>query len=56
MKNPQPMDLNTTLVQLTESLNKMDFTQKPYKPTIYPTEEEEEEVEEDDSKEGDFRK
>ena len=37
MKNPQPIDLNTTLVQLTENLNKMDFTQKPYKPTIYPT-------------------
>ena len=37
MKNPQPIDLNTTLVQLTESLNKMDLTQKPYKPTIYPT-------------------
>ena len=37
MKNPQPIDLNTTLVQLTESLNKMDFIQKPYKPTIYPT-------------------
>ena len=37
MKNPQPIDLNTTLVQLTESLNKMDFTPKPYKPTIYPT-------------------
>ena len=37
MKNPQPIDLNTTLVQLRESLNKMDFTQKPYKPTIYPT-------------------
>ena len=37
MKNPQPIDLNTTLVQFTESLNKMDFTHKPYKPTIYPT-------------------
>ena len=37
MKSPQPLDLNSTLVQLTESLNKMDFTQKPYKPTLYPT-------------------
>ena len=37
MKSPQPIDLNSTLVQLTESLNKMDFTQKPYKPMLYPT-------------------
>ena len=37
MKSPQTIDLNSTLVQLTESLNKMDFTQKPYKPTLYPT-------------------
>ena len=36
MKSPQPIDLNSTLVQLTDSLNKMDFTQKPYKPTLYP--------------------
>ena len=37
IKSPQPIDLNSTLVQLTDSLNKMDFTQKPYKPTLYPT-------------------
>ena len=30
-------DLNVTLNKLTESLNKMDFTQKPYKPTLYPS-------------------
>ena len=32
-----PFDINTTLNKLTESLNKMDFTQKPYKPTLYPS-------------------
>ena len=32
-----PLDINTTLNKLTESLNKMDFTQKPYKPTLYPS-------------------
>ena len=30
-------NINDTLVRLTESLNKMDFTQKPYKPTLYPS-------------------
>ena len=30
-------NINDTLVKLTESLNKMDFTQKPYKPTLYPS-------------------
>ena len=34
-EDPKP-DLTTTLAQLTERLNKMDFSQKPYKPTIYP--------------------
>ena len=34
-EDPKP-DLTATLAQLTESLNKMDFTQKPYKPTLYP--------------------
>ena len=32
-----PPDINATLTRLTESLNKMDFTQKPYKPTLYPS-------------------
>ena len=32
-----PLDINTMLNKLTESLNKMDFTQKPYKPTLYPS-------------------
>ena len=32
-----PLDITTTLNKLTESLNKMDFTQKPYKPTLYPS-------------------
>ena len=31
------------LNKLTESLNKMDFTQKPYKPTLYPSGRREEE-------------
>ena len=30
-----PLDINTMLNKLTESLNKMDFTQKPYKLTLY---------------------
>ena len=33
-EDPKP-DLTNTLAQLTESLSKIDFTQKPYKPTIY---------------------
>ena len=32
-----PLDINAMLNKLTESLNKMDFTQKPYKPTLYPS-------------------
>ena len=32
-----PPDITTTLNKLTESLNKMGFTQKPYKPTLYPS-------------------
>ena len=32
-----PPNINDTLVKLTESLNKMVFTQKPYKPTLYPS-------------------
>ena len=47
-EGPKP-DLTTTLAQLTERLNKMDFSQKPYKPTINPLEEAEAEVEEEDS-------
>ena len=37
MQEENPPDINTTLARLTESLNKMDFTQKPYKPTLYPS-------------------
>ena len=37
MQEESPPDINTTLTRLTESLNKMDFTQKPYKPTLYPS-------------------
>ena len=37
MQEESPRDINTTLTRLTESLNKMDFTQKPYKPTLYPS-------------------
>ena len=37
MQEEGPPDINTTLNRLTESLNKMDFTQKPYKPTLYPS-------------------
>ena len=29
MQEESPPDINTTLTRLTESLNKMDFTQKP---------------------------
>ena len=35
IQEENPLDINTTLNKLTESLNKMDFTQKPYKPTLY---------------------
>ena len=38
MQEEGPPDINTTLNRLTESLNKMDFTQKPYKLTLYPSE------------------
>ena len=37
MQEEGPPDINTTLTRLTKSLNKMDFTQKPYKPTLYPS-------------------
>ena len=37
MQEESPPNINDTLVKLTESLNKMDFTQKPYKPTLYPS-------------------
>ena len=37
MQEEGPPDINTTLNRLTESLNKMDFTQKPYKPNLYPS-------------------
>ena len=37
MQEENPPDINTTLARLTESLNKMDFTQKLYKPTLYPS-------------------
>ena len=53
MQEENPPDINTTLNRLTESLNKMDFTQKPYKPTLYPLEEAEVEAEEEGSKVGD---
>ena len=32
----QPLDFQQSLTQLTENLYKLDFNQKPYKPTIYP--------------------
>ena len=32
-----PPNITDTLTKLTESLNKLDFTQKPYKPTLYPS-------------------
>ena len=37
IQEENPLDINATLSKLTESLNKMDFTQKPYKPTLYPS-------------------
>ena len=37
IQDESPPDITTTLSKLTESLNKMDFTQKPYKPTLYPS-------------------
>ena len=37
IQEENPLDINTTLNKLTESLNKMDFTQKPYKLTLYPS-------------------
>ena len=35
IQEESPPDIAMTLNKLTESLNKMDFTQKPYKPTLY---------------------
>ena len=32
----QPLDFQQSLTQLTENLYKLDFNQKPYKPTLYP--------------------
>ena len=32
----QPIDFQQSLTQLTENLYKLDFNQKPYKPTLYP--------------------
>ena len=37
IQEESPPDIATMLNKLTESLNKMDFTQKPYKPTLYPS-------------------
>ena len=37
MQEDRPSDINATPERLTESLNKMDFTQRPYKPTLYPS-------------------
>ena len=37
MQEESPPDVAMTLNKLTESLNKMDFTQKPHKPTLYPS-------------------
>ena len=37
IQDESPPDITMTLNKLTESLNKMDFTQKPYKPTLYPS-------------------
>ena len=37
MQEDNPPNITDTLTRLTESLNKMDFTQKPYKPTLYPS-------------------
>ena len=37
MQEDSPPNITDTLTRLTGSLNKMDFTQKPYKPTLYPS-------------------
>ena len=37
IQEESPPDINTMLNKLTESLNKIDFTQKPYKTTLYPS-------------------
>ena len=37
IQDESPPDIATMLSKLTESLNKMDFTQKPYKPILYPS-------------------
>ena len=37
IQEESPLDITAMLNKLTESLNKMDFTQKPYKPTLYPS-------------------
>ena len=37
IQDESPPDITMTLSKLTESLNKMDFTKKPYKPTLYPS-------------------
>ena len=37
IQDESPTDITTMLSKLTESLKKMDFTQKPYKPTLYPS-------------------
>ena len=37
IQDESPPDIATTLSKLTESLNKMDLPQKPYKPTLYPS-------------------
>ena len=37
IQEESPPDIAMTLNKLTESLYKMDFTQKPYKPTLYPS-------------------
>ena len=50
IQDENPPDITMTLSKWTESLNKMDFTQKPYKPTLYPSGEAEVEAEEEDSR------
>ena len=37
IQEESPPDITKMLNKLTESLNKMDFTQKSYKPTLYPS-------------------
>ena len=37
IQEESPPDVAMMLTKLTESLNKMDFTQKTYKPTLYPS-------------------